>query len=51
MDKKDPSDSEIVAIKKKLKSGKLEPSDLKTLESLVERTELATKKLRAAIVE
>ena len=49
--KKEPSDSEIAEIKRKLKTGKLEPADLKHLESLVERTEHASKKLRAAIVE
>jgi hypothetical protein len=49
--KKALSDSEISSIKQKLKSGKLEKADLEALQSLVERTEHATKQLRAAIVE
>ncbi len=48
---KEPTDAEIAEIKKKLKAGKLEKKDLDALQSLVERSEHATKKLRAAIVE
>ena len=45
------SDARLSEIKKNLKAGRLEAADLKSLEALVERTELATKQLRAAIVE
>jgi hypothetical protein len=38
-------------IKENLKAGRLDKEDLRALESLVERTEAATRKLRAAIVE
>jgi hypothetical protein len=50
-DKHEPSDAELAELKKRLKAGKLEGNDLKILESLVERTEQATRKLRAAVVE
>jgi hypothetical protein len=46
-----PSADELKALKERLKNGKLGPNDLKTLEKLVEHTEEAAKKLRAAIVE
>jgi len=46
-----PTDSELETIKKKLKAGKIDQSDLKTLEALVERTEQATKALRAPVVK
>jgi hypothetical protein len=49
--RKDLTDAELAAIKKKLKAGRLDKEDLEALEALVERTEHATKKLRAAIVE
>lgn len=49
--KNEPSDQEIGEIKRKLKAGKLDKEDLDALEALVERSEHATKKLRAAIVE
>jgi len=49
--KHDPTDHELKQIKAKLKAGKLDPSDLKVLGALVERTETAAKQLRAAIVE
>jgi hypothetical protein len=49
--KKEPTDAELAAIKKKLKAGTLDKQDLEALEGLVERTEHAAKKLRAAIVE
>jgi hypothetical protein len=47
----DPNEKELSAIKARLKSGKLDPTDLRALKTLVERTELAAKNLRAAIVE
>jgi hypothetical protein len=51
MDKNEHSESELAEVRKKLKAGKLEHADIKTLETLVERAEQAAKKLRAAIVE
>lgn len=51
VDRREPTDAEIEEVKRKLKAGKLEKKDLEVLEALVERTELATKKLRAAVVE
>lgn len=38
-------------VKENLRAGRLEREDLEILENLVERTELAAKQLRAAIVE
>lgn len=38
-------------VKENLRSGRLERDDLDVLKHLIERTELATKQLRAAIVE
>ena len=48
---KAPTEKDLSAIKARLKEGRLEKSDLRALEQLVERTELAAKHLRAAIVE
>lgn len=48
---KDPTEAELAEVKQKLKAGKLEKKDLAVLEGLVERTEQAAKRLRAAIVE
>jgi hypothetical protein len=45
------SDEHLARIKQALKAGRLEPEDLKVLERLVERTEQATRQLRAAVVE
>ena len=45
------SEEQLAKVKRNLKAGSLEPDDLRALESLVERTEAATKSLRAAIVE
>lgn len=47
----EPSDQELKELKARLKQGKLEKKDLDVLEALVMRTEEATKKLRAAVVE
>jgi hypothetical protein len=47
----DMSERDLHEIKSRLKAGRLEPGDIKVLESLVERTERAAKQLRAAIVE
>lgn len=47
----DLNERELSAIKTRLKAGRLEPTDLNALKTLVERTELAAKNLRAAIVE
>jgi hypothetical protein len=47
----DVDDERLSDIKEKLKAGRLEKEDLQALESLVERTEAATRMLRAAIVE
>jgi len=44
-------DERLRQIKENLKAGQLEAEDLRALESLVERTEAATRQLRAAIVE
>jgi hypothetical protein len=38
-------------LKERLKAGRLTTSDLKTITRLIEKTELAAKNLRAAIVE
>jgi hypothetical protein len=50
-ERREPTDVEIDEVKRKLKSGKLEKKDLEVLEALVERSESAAKKLRAAVVE
>lgn len=50
-DSKQPTDTDLSAIKSRLKAGQLSPTDLDALKSLVERTEAAAKNLRAAIVE
>jgi hypothetical protein len=42
---------DLDAVKSRLKAGKLTADDLRVLETLVTRTEAATKMLRAAIVE
>lgn len=45
------SDSDLKAVKDRLKAGKVTREDLQVLTNLVERTEQAAKQLRAAIVE
>ena len=46
-----PSDAKLKAIKARLKEGALSKSDLADLKTLVDKTELAAQKLRAAVVE
>jgi hypothetical protein len=45
------NEERLAGIKEALKAGRLDPEDLRALERLVERTEQATRQLRAAIVE
>jgi hypothetical protein len=45
------SEDRLAQVKRNLKAGSLQQEDLRALEALVERTEAATRSLRAAIVE
>jgi hypothetical protein len=45
------NDDRLSQVKANLKAGRLEREDISVLEAIVERTELAARQLRAAIVE
>ena len=50
-ERNEPTEQELKAVKQKLLAGKLETRDLEILKGIVERTEIAAKQLRAAVVE